>query len=193
MHRLQKDFGVEANALHWFTTFITGRTQRVCIEGNSSDPHQLICGVPQGSVLGVRMYTMYTQMLANVIRKHDVQHHSFTDDTQVYVRCDDNEDARSAAIVKLETCIMTFGNHVSNICRSTLMNIRKIRQIRKYLTCEAVKTLVQCTVTVRLDYCNSLYCGLPFKDYKETEASPEFRSTTHRQDNTARINFTLYL
>ena len=33
------------------------------------------------------------------------------------------------------------------------MNIRKIRLIRKY---EAVKTLVQCTVTVRLDYCNSL-------------------------------------
>ena len=62
---------------------------------------------------------MYTQMLANVIRKHDVQHHSYADDTQVYVRCEDNEDARSAAIVKLQTCI-------SDICewmRSNALNL----------------------------------------------------------------------
>ena len=49
------------------------------------------------------------------------------------------------------------------------MNIRKIRRIRKYLTYEAVKTLVQCTVTVRLDYCNSLYCGLPLKTIKKLQ------------------------
>ena len=83
---------------------------------------------------------------------------------------------------------MTFENHVSNIFRSIHMNIRKIRLIRKY---EAVKTLVQCTVTVRLDYCNSLlvYCGLPLKTIKKTAAGPEFRSTTHRQDLTTRIYF----
>ena len=72
LYRLHNDFGIKGKALQWFTSFITGRTQRVCIDGNSSDPHQLICGVPQGSVLSARMYTMYTQMLANVIRKHDV-------------------------------------------------------------------------------------------------------------------------
>ena len=55
LHRLHKEFGIEANALQWFTTFITGRTQRVCIDGKSSDSRQIICGVPQGSVLGARM------------------------------------------------------------------------------------------------------------------------------------------
>ena len=64
---------------------------------------------------------------------------------------------------------MTFENHVSNIYRSIHMNIRKIRRIRKYLTYEAVKTLVQCTVTVRLDYCKSLYCGLPLKTIKNLQ------------------------
>ena len=49
------------------------------------------------------------------------------------------------------------------------MNIRKIRRIRKYLTYEAVKTLVQCTVTVRFDYCNSLYCGLLLKTIKKLQ------------------------
>ena len=116
LHRLHNDFGIEGKALQWFTSFITGRTQRVCIDGNSSDLHQLICGVPQGSVLGARMYT---QMLANVIRKHDVQHHSYADDIQVYVRCEDNDDARSAAIVKLQTCI-------SNICEWMRANALKV-------------------------------------------------------------------
>ena len=48
---------------------------------------------------------MYTQMLANVIRRHNVQHQNYADDTQVYVSCEDTEDARSAAIVKLQTWI----------------------------------------------------------------------------------------
>ena len=111
LHRLHKEFGIEANALQWFTTFITGRTQRVCIDGKSFDSRQLICGVPQGSVLGARMYTMYTQVLADVIRRHDVQHHSSVqvDNTQVYVRCEDTEDARFAAIVKLQACISDIG------------------------------------------------------------------------------------
>ena len=101
LHRLQKDFGVEANALHWFTTFITGRTQRVCIDGSSSDPHQLICEVPQGSVPGARLYIMCTQMLANVSKKHDV-HHSYADNTQVYVRCGDNS---LCYVINLDFCI----------------------------------------------------------------------------------------
>ena len=44
--------------------------------------------------------------------------------------------------------------------QSIYMNIRKIRRIRPYLADYAVRTLVQTTVTVRLDYCNSLYNGL---------------------------------
>ena len=40
------------------------------------------------------------------------------------------------------------------------MNIRKIRRTRPYLSDYAVMTLVQTIVTVRLDYCNSLYNGL---------------------------------
>ena len=35
------------------------------------------------------------------------------------------------------------------------MHIRKIKRIRMYLSDFAVKTLIQSTVTVRLDYCNS--------------------------------------
>ena len=39
LHRLHHDFGTEGKALQWFISFITGRTQRECIDGNSSDLH----------------------------------------------------------------------------------------------------------------------------------------------------------
>ena len=88
------------NIYHWQNTESVYRWPII-------DSRQLICGVPQGSVLGARIYTMYTQMLADVTRRHDVQHHSYADDTQVYVhvRCEDTEDARFTAIVKLQACI----------------------------------------------------------------------------------------
>ena len=47
--------------------------------------------------------------------------------------------------------------------------IRKIRRIRPYLTDYAVRTLVQTTVTVRLDYCNSLYNGLTVGTMKKLQ------------------------
>ena len=45
-----------------------------------------------------------------------------------------------------------------------------------------------------LDYCNSLLLTTvtTIENYKETPGSPEWRSTTYRQDLTTRINFILY-
>ena len=55
---------------------------------------------------------------------------------------------------------MTLKQHISNTCRSSYMQLRKINSIRQYLTTNAVKTLVQSVVISRLDYCNSTYIGL---------------------------------
>ena len=49
------------------------------------------------------------------------------------------------------------------------MHIRKIKRIRMYLSGFAVKTLIQSTVTVRLDYCNSLYYGLSPKSIEKLQ------------------------
>ena len=64
--------------------------------------------------------------------------------------------------VALETT-MTPDKHITNTVRSVNMQLRKIITIRRYLSDSAVKTLVQSTVISRLDYCNSLYAGLPKK------------------------------
>ena len=56
---------------------------------------------------------------------------------------------------------MTLQKHITNICRSVNMHIRKIISIRRYLPNTDVRTLVQSIVIARLDYCNSICVGLP--------------------------------
>ena len=72
-----------------------------------------------------------------------------------------NNDAAAQDTVKILGVTldrnMTLERQDINTCKSIYMNIRKIRRIRPYLTDYAVRTLVQTTVTVRLNYCNSLY------------------------------------
>ena len=58
---------------------------------------------------------------------------------------------------------MTLEKQISNTCRTSYMQIRRISSIRRYLTVDAVRTLVQATVTARLGYCNSIYTNLPMK------------------------------
>ena len=44
--------------------------------------------VPQGSVLGQRIYCMYTKPVSDIIQQHGLSHHSYADDTQLYMTMD---------------------------------------------------------------------------------------------------------
>ena len=42
-------------------------------------------GVPQGSVLGPLLFTIYTTLLSQVVSQHDISRHFYADDSQLYV------------------------------------------------------------------------------------------------------------
>ena len=75
----------------------------VSIQGILSDPVELCCGVPQGSVLGPILFNLYTQPLTHVILNHPVSHMLYADDTQMYKSCNANDLVSS--IICVEQCV----------------------------------------------------------------------------------------
>ena len=47
-----KYYGIGDRTNRWVQSFLSGRTQRVVLEGEFSDDAEVLSGVPQGSVLG---------------------------------------------------------------------------------------------------------------------------------------------
>ena len=56
---------------------------------------------------------------------------------------------------------LSFGEHVSKLCKSSHYHLRNISKIRKYLDEDSTETLVHAFFSSKLDYCNALLIGLP--------------------------------
>ena len=66
LNRLEYCFGVGGTALSWIGSYLTGRTQKVVIDGCEPEAAELTQGVPQGSVLGPVLFTLYTLPLGDI-------------------------------------------------------------------------------------------------------------------------------
>ena len=62
-------YGFDRNSLQWIWSYLTYRSQRVYIEGSLSGHLGLEAGVPQGSILGPILYTIFTNELPQVVHE----------------------------------------------------------------------------------------------------------------------------
>ena len=104
--RLTEWFGIDGVVLQWVRSYLTGRSQLVKIDGELSTPQLLLCGVPQGSVLGPLLFTMYTTPLSSIITSFGLKHHLYADDTQIYTSF--SADNISQSIIVLQNCTLAI-------------------------------------------------------------------------------------
>ena len=110
--RLSTWYGISGTALSWFTSYLTDRQQDIKIGNCFSDMLPTSCGVPQGSVLGPLLFTLYTTPLSSVIQKHNLDHHHYADDTQIYVSLTTPDTCRS--LNQLRDCLQDVSRWMKN-------------------------------------------------------------------------------
>ena len=214
------DIGIDRPALAWFKSFLIGRKQVVMINSSISDSCELHFGVPQGSVLGPILFSIYTRGLYALFDSSNFSIAGFADDNQLarqflikmqseilgngIVNCMDSilqwmrdhflslnpektkiliiaspdiqkqitvrgvfyqsmcirfvESAKNLGVLLDDT--LSMDKQICKVVKSCFCVIKKLSDIKKFLSKDKLRTLVSTHILSRLDYCNSLYVGL---------------------------------
>ena len=111
LNRLENYVGISGIALSWFKSYLSDRYQFVVVNEERSYRSQVQYGVPQGSVLGPLLFTLYMLPLGDIIRKHGVSFHCYADDTQLYISSRPDETYQ---FTKLTECIADIKNWMTS-------------------------------------------------------------------------------
>jgi len=86
LRQLDHTFGVRGTFQKWVDSYLNERNQYVRVGDSVSSSVSCHYGLPQGSVLGPLLFTIYTLPIANVIaRFRNVHHAQHADNTQLHI------------------------------------------------------------------------------------------------------------
>ncbi len=72
--RLSNRCGIEGTALNWFRSYLSNRTQTMIIGSSESTLEPLKYGVPQGSILGPILFSIYNSPIEEIIIKYNISY-----------------------------------------------------------------------------------------------------------------------
>ena len=128
LKRLENTFGISGCVLQWFRSYLTNRSVAVVVGDATSDPVFLECSLPQGSKLGPRSYSDYTQPLGALLRCLLIWYHCYADDSQLFKSMSlKSKESQYESAKHLSRCITevekwTFNNKLKlNPCKTEFL------------------------------------------------------------------------
>ena len=92
LNKLQA-LGTSTNALHWFQSYVTEGEQTTRVGISTSSPLVVTHGVPQGSILGAVLFSLYMNDLPDATKTCSAE--SYVDDTKLFLSFATNDNVNA--------------------------------------------------------------------------------------------------
>ena len=106
-------YGIQNSTLEWIKIFLTGRTQKVVLNGESSPEVRIKSGVPQGTVLGPLLFIIF---INDIVEQTKSKRELFADNCLLY---------RTINAVSDSVILQTDLNHLCERASTWQMRIKK--------------------------------------------------------------------
>ena len=90
LHKMKEQFGISNIEIKLFESYLSDREQVTFVNGVMSSSKRIVCGVPQGSILGPLLFLLYINDLPDCLEKSTPC--LYADDTQIFSSAKDCEE-----------------------------------------------------------------------------------------------------
>ena len=152
------NIGVSGSLLACFRSYLSNRSQRVVLDGHSSTFHAITSGVPQGSILGPLLFSIYLNPLTNISLSRDSTLILYADDIVLYRPIATHSDVESlqADVDKVSNWVRDAGLSLNaQKSKVIVFSCKRVPPVVNILVCHNVIPVVESTcflgVTISCD------------------------------------------
>ena len=109
-------YGVDQRTLRWFSSYLSDRRQKCCVNGHLSEERFLTCVVPQGSIIGPLLFLVYINDLPSCLKNSHPR--MYADDTSITIPGENSHELQTTMQGELScTEFMAQSKQVKFKCR----------------------------------------------------------------------------